>query len=76
MSVDLKKLLDLVPVFAGVVNPKVGNAAATIIQEAEAIIAAKKAADPSLTTDQIIAAGQAKWDANIAAATDLLNEGH
>ena len=76
MSVDLKKLLDLVPVFAGVVNPKVGNAAATIIQEAEAIIAAKKAADPSLTTDQIIAAAQAKWDANIAAAQNLLNEGH
>ena len=76
MSVDLKKLLDLVPVFAGVVNPNVANAAATIIQEAEAIIAAKKATDPTLTTDQIIAAGQAKWDANIAAAQDLLKEGH
>jgi hypothetical protein len=76
MSVDLNKLMALIPVLAGVVNPKVGAAAQTIIQEAEALIAAKKAADPNATTDEIIAKAQAQWDKNIADAQALKNMGH
>ena len=76
MSVDLQKLMTLIPILAGVVNPKVGNAAQIIIQEAEALIAAKKAADPNATTDDIIAKAQAQWDKNIADAQALKNLGH
>jgi len=76
MSVDLNKLMALIPVLAGIANPKVGAAAQTIIQEAEALIAAKKAADPNATTDEIIAKAQAQWDKNIADAQALKNLGH
>ena len=76
MFVDLQKLMTLIPVLGGVVNPKVGNAAQTIIDEAEKIIAAKKAADPNATTDEILAKAQAQWDRNIADAQALKNLGH
>jgi hypothetical protein len=76
MSVDFKNLINLIPVVVGVVNPKVANAAQTIIDEANKIIAGQKAVDPNATTDDIIAKAQAQWDANIKAAQDLKKMGH
>lgn len=76
MSVDWKKVLDLIPVIAGIANPAAGAAAGVIIAEAEKIIAAKQGADPTLTTDQIIAAAQTQWEKNIADAEALKKLGH
>jgi hypothetical protein len=76
MSIDWKKVLDLIPVVVGVTNPNLGTAANTIIAEAEKLIAMKQAADPGLTTDEILAAAQAKWNQNIADAEALKNLGH
>ena len=76
MPIDWKKVLDLIPVVAGVANPAAGSAAGVIIAEAEKIIAAKQSATPGLTTDEIIAQAQTQWEKNIADAQALKDLGH
>lgn len=72
-------LIRLIPVVAGNVtpaSPEVTAAASVIEAEAEKIIAARMAADPSFDRDAAIAEAGRGWEVDIAAAEALGREGH
>jgi hypothetical protein len=73
---DWSKILKLLPVVAGSVNPMAGVIAQAIETLAEEEIAKRMAADPSLTRDQIIDNAGAKWSLGIDKATAGRRLGH
>jgi hypothetical protein len=73
---DWTKILKLLPVVAGSVNPMAGVIAQAIETLAEEEIAKKMAADPSLTRDQVIDNAGAKWGVGLDKATAGRKLGH
>jgi hypothetical protein len=73
---DWSKILKLLPVIAGSVNPMAGVVAQAIETLAEEEIAKKMAANPALTRDQVIESAGAKWNLGIDKATAGRKLGH
>jgi hypothetical protein len=73
---DWSKILKLLPVIAGSVNPMAGVLAQAIETLAEQEIAQRQAADPSKTRDQIIAESNANFDLGLSKVADLKKLGH
>lgn len=73
---DWQALLRLLPVAAGIANPAAGVLAGQLLKLAEDEIARKRAANPLLTREQIIAESTAKFDAGLDAARKLRQKGH
>jgi hypothetical protein len=73
---DWSKVLKLLPVVAGSVNPVAGVIAQAIETLAEEEIARRMAANPTLTRDQVIETAGAKWDTGLGKAHDLERAGH
>lgn len=73
---DWVKLLKLIPVAAGAVNPMAGIAGEALLKVIEAELDAKAAADPTFDRDAFIAEAGVKWDDNIRDAQALLDKGH
>jgi hypothetical protein len=73
---DWHKLLQLLPLVAGSVNPLAGVIGTAIQKLAEEEIAKRQAADSTLTVDEVIAQAGEKWARNKAEADALKNLGH
>lgn len=73
---DWAKLLKLIPVVAGSINPLAGVVATAVAKLAEEEIARRMAADPSKTREQIIIEAGADWDLGLTKAHDLKKLGH
>lgn len=73
---DWTKILKLLPVVAGSINPMAGVIAQQIETLAEEEIAKKMAADPSLTREQVIDNAGAKWQLGVDKAKAGRQLGH
>lgn len=73
---DWRKLLKLLPVVAGSINPLAGVVASAVQTLAEEEIARRMAADPSKTRDQVIDEAGADWGLGLGKAHDLRKMGH
>lgn len=73
---DWTKILKLLPVVTGSVNPMAGVIAQAIETLAEEEIAKRMAANPALTRDQVIDGAGAKFDLGLSKARDLRQAGH
>ena len=73
---EWSKLLKLIPVVAGSVNPLAGVIAAAVAKLADEEIARRQAADPSKTREEIIEEAGAAWDLGLSKVQDLKKMGH